>query len=251
MAMPSTPKVDRAVQGAHAGLLITCEHGGNRVPAAFSRLFRDHAALLDSHRAMDFGSLALAQTLARMHDAAKITSEVTRLLVDLNRSLGHPRLFSEITTALSPDERCAVIEQYWQPYRRRVDDQIEALFADHPAIVHISCHSFTPVLAGQTRQTDIGLLYDPARPGERALCIAWQQALQRLAPSLRVRRNYPYQGRNDGLTRALRRRLPDARYAGIELEINQAISCRPLDEWRALRTQLGETLATLRDLPVG
>lgn len=242
MAMSSTRKADRAPPGARAGLLITCEHGGNRVPAAFASLFRGHTSLLNSHRGMDVGSLVVAQSLARLHGAPKVTSEITRLLVDLNRSLRHPRLFSEITRALPQDIRNALIEQFWQPYRRQVDHQIDTLFADHPAIVHVSCHSFTPVLAGRRRQTDIGLLYDPARHWERALCIAWQQALKRLAPSLRVRRNHPYEGRNDGLTRTLRKRLPDARYAGIELELNQAISRRPADEWRALRKQLSVTL---------
>jgi hypothetical protein len=38
---------------------------------------------------------------------------------------------------------------------------------------------------------------------------------------LRVRRNYPYQGRNDGLTLPLRRRFPPTSYVGVELEINQ------------------------------
>ncbi len=235
----------------HAGLLITCEHGGNRVPAEFAHLFRGHAALLDSHRGMDFGSLAIAETLARMHGAPKITGDVTRLLVDLNRSRGHPRVFSEITRTLDRDERAALLDHYWQPYRTRVDDCIDSLFAHDPAIVHISCHSFTPVLDGETRHTDIGLLYDPARPWERALCIAWQRILQCAVPSMRVRRNYPYQGRNDGLTRTLRRRLPDAQYAGIELEVNQAITRRPAPEWRALRRALGDTLATLRSLPAG
>ncbi|MCC5868259.1 MAG: N-formylglutamate amidohydrolase [Gammaproteobacteria bacterium] len=247
--MSSTRKAETSPKGARVGLLVTCEHGGNRVPTAFSSLFRDHASLLDSHRGIDFGSLVMAQSLARQHGAPKVTSDVTRLLVDLNRSVGHPRLFSEVTRTLPSGARDAIIEQYWQPYRRQVDDQVESLLAERRAIVHISCHSFTPVLAGRQRQTDIGLLYDPARPWERALCIAWQQALQRLAPALRVRRNYPYEGRNDGLTRTLRKRLPDACYAGIELEVNQAISRCPPDQWRTLRRQLGQTLASVARLP--
>ena len=36
-----------------------------------------------------------------------------------------------------------------------------------------------------------------------------------------TRRNYPYQGRNDGLTSHLRQRFAPTRYVGIELEINQ------------------------------
>ena len=71
------------------------------------------------------------------------------------------------------------------------------------------------------RDADVGLLYDPARPGERALCRDWGAMLGRRIAPLRVRRNYPYQGRNDGLTSHLRRRFPPTRYVGIELEINQ------------------------------
>ena len=37
---------------ASAGLVITCEHGGNRIPAPYRDLFHAHQALLDSHRGM-------------------------------------------------------------------------------------------------------------------------------------------------------------------------------------------------------
>ena len=40
-------------------------------------------------------------------------------------------------------------------------------------------------------------------------------------PRWTTRRNYPYRGTGDGLTRYLRSRFDDASYCGIELEINQ------------------------------
>jgi hypothetical protein len=40
-------------------------------------------------------------------------------------------------------------------------------------------------------------------------------------PGLRVRRNAPYRGSADGLTRALRDELPASRYLGFEIELNQ------------------------------
>ena len=46
-------------------VLLTCEHGGNRVPAEFARLFRGKRNLLDSHRGYDPGALELARTCAR------------------------------------------------------------------------------------------------------------------------------------------------------------------------------------------
>jgi predicted N-formylglutamate amidohydrolase len=67
------------------------------------------------------------------------------------------------------------------------------------------------------------LLYDPGRRLERELCGRWLDAVREIDPTLRARRNYPYLGTADGLTTALRRRFGAAEYAGIELEVNQAV----------------------------
>jgi hypothetical protein len=63
--------------------------------------------------------------------------------------------------------------------------------------------------------------YGPVRPGEVELCRHWQAAIREFAPILKVRRNYPYAGKADGLTAHLRRRFPPDEYRGIELEVNQ------------------------------
>src|SRR4029453_16292716 len=65
------------------------------------------------------------------------------------------------------------------------------------------------------------LLYDPGRPGEVALASAWLAALKAADPTLRLRRNYPYLGKSDGVTQTMRRLHPPDRYVGIELEVNQ------------------------------
>src|SRR5258708_4265355 len=77
--------------------LITCEHGGNRIPAPYRALFRGSRALLDTHRGYDAGALVMARELARAFKAPLVSSTVSRLLVDLNRSVGHPQLFSPAT----------------------------------------------------------------------------------------------------------------------------------------------------------
>ena len=77
--------------------IITCEHGGNRIPAAYRSLFRGQRALLDSHRGHDPGSLVMATALADTFRAPLVASTTSRLLVDLNRSIGHRQLFSEAT----------------------------------------------------------------------------------------------------------------------------------------------------------
>ena len=102
--------------------------------------------------------------------------------------------------------------------------------------------SFTPVLDGKVRTADIGLLYDPVRAGERALCARWKAALEARAPEYVVRRNYPYAGKGDGLTAWFRRRLPAERYVGVELEVNQKLVEGPEHQWHGLRQTIVESL---------
>lgn len=207
---------------ARFALVVSCEHGGNAVPARYRPLFAAHRALLASHRAYDRGALAMARALARAFDAPLVAATTTRLLVDLNRSIGHPQLYSQITRAAHAALRREIVERHYHPHRRRVEGLIsEAIAAGRPAL-HLSCHSFTARLGGAARNADVGLLYDPAREAEAALCRAWRRELAILAPDLRVRRNYPYLGKTDGFTSWWRRRHPDSVYLGIELELNQS-----------------------------
>src|SRR5205814_2232454 len=103
-------------------------------------------------------------------------------------------------------------------------------------------HSFTPTLGGNVRRADVGLLYHPGRRGEVELCARWKESLAALAPGLRVRRNYPYAGKGDGLTSHLRRRFPADAYLGVELEINQRIVMAAGRRWTALRGALIDSL---------
>lgn len=59
---------------------------------------------------------------------------------------------------------------------------------------------------------------------------------------MRVRRNYPYAGKADGLTSHLRQRFPSNVYAGIEVEVNQRFVLAGGRSWSALRRVLIESL---------
>jgi predicted N-formylglutamate amidohydrolase len=224
-------------------VLVTCEHGGNRIPAEYRPLFTRHARLLATHRGYDPGALALARLLAAALRAPLLYSTTSRLLVDLNRSASNPSVFSDATRGLPAAARIRLIERHHLPYRRAIDAAIERALASGRRVVHVSCHSFTPRLAGRVRGADIGLLFDPRRATEARLCAAWRARLLARRPALLVRRNYPYRGTNDGVTTALRRRHPDARYAGIEIEVNQKYPRGDAAAWRALRRLLVETFA--------
>jgi predicted N-formylglutamate amidohydrolase len=110
-------------------------------------------------------------------------------------------------------------------------------------VIHIAAHSFTPALDGVIRRADVAWLYDPRRPGESAFARAWMRAFAQRAPDMRLRRNYPYQGRSDGLASWLRKRHRDETYVGIELEVNQRFVAQGGVPWCGVRAMLIDSLA--------
>jgi predicted N-formylglutamate amidohydrolase len=204
------------------GVLVTCEHGGKRVPLRYAGLFAGAEGLLASHRGWDPGAEALARHLGRTLGTVPIVSRVTRLLVDLNRSPGHPRQFSEFTRRLPREEKLEIVRRYYRPYRRRVERRVTRLCAAGVTLVHLSVHSFTPEWKGKPRAVDVGILFDPHRIREKALAGRIRVALQAVRPDWRIRFNQPYRGTSDGLTTWLRRRFSPESYLGLELEFNQS-----------------------------
>jgi predicted N-formylglutamate amidohydrolase len=227
---------------ARAIVVVTCEHGGNRIPSECADLFRGWTRVLVSHRGHDPGALVMARELASALHAPLVAATVSRLVVDLNRTLSNRSAWSDATRHLSMADKECIAARYYFPYRNRVDVLVGSAVAAGHRVIHLSSHSFTPVLDGEVRNADIGLLYDPARSGEVAIASRWKAALAEASPGLRVRRNYPYAGRNDGLTSSLRRRFPASRYVGIELEVNQAIVLGPARPWRHLRRAMVSSL---------
>jgi predicted N-formylglutamate amidohydrolase len=228
--------------GKRWSLVITCEHGGNRIPVVYRDLFHGHQALLESHRGYDPGALVMARALAAAFAAPLVASTVSRLLVDLNRSVGHPRLHSETTRKAPAKVRQRIMKHYYQPYRAQAERLVRQAIAHDGLVIHLSSHSFTPELDGKVRDADIGLLYDPARQNEGDLCERWKASLKTCASDLNVRRNYPYAGKSDGLTAWFRRHLPSSAYVGIELEVNQKHVFTAGRQWTALRKVIIESL---------
>jgi predicted N-formylglutamate amidohydrolase len=188
--------------------------------------------------------------MAEALGAPLYASTTTRLLIDLNRSIGHRQLYSEVTRGLSRAERLDLARGHYRPHRDSVEAAIARRIADRGSVIHIASHSFTPVLHGVTRNADVAWLYDPGRRREAELARHWMAELARRAPSLRLRRNYPYHGRGDGLASLLRKRFPGDVYLGIELEVNQRYVERGGAPWAALRAALVDSLtAALADEP--
>ena len=200
-------------------LILTCEHAGNSIPRKFSHLFTNAEEQLNAHRGYDPGALDLFNELKELADFVIFQTE-SRLLVELNRSLHHRQLFSGFTRQLPKPSKNAILEEFYFPYREEVEQQIFHRIRAGETVLHLSVHSFTPVLDGQERKTDIGLLFAPTRRKEKEFCLGFKNAIFEQDPGLRLRFNYPYRGTADGFTTFLRKKF-HSNYLGIELEVNQ------------------------------
>ena len=200
-------------------LVFSCEHGGNEIPEYYKHLFKNADEALNSHRGIDFGTLDLFNYCTSLSDYS-ISNKISRLLIELNRSLHHPKLFSEYTAALNEAEKSKLIDEIYNPYRDKLEAEISKIIAEGEEVAHISFHSFTPVLDGKIRNADIGLLFDPSRASEKMICKKLKELLKTEIPAFKLRFNYPYLGKADGLTTYLRKKFPE-NYLGIEIEVNQ------------------------------
>jgi len=199
--------------------VITCEHAGNKIPHDYRYLFEGHQDVLNSHRGLDIGVKDAFNEFKKLADFWLINHQ-TRLLIEFNRSLNHPKLFSEFSNNLSESDKNHLIYHYYLPYRRRIEKAISDYIDHKYEVVHLSIHSFTPVLNEEERNADIGLLYDSGRKNEKGFCQLWKDRIQELLPGKKVKLNYPYLGKADGLTTFLRKKFGD-KYLGIEVELNQ------------------------------
>jgi predicted N-formylglutamate amidohydrolase len=221
------------------GLVVSCEHASDAIPARYKRLFEKRQRLLATHRGYDLGAWQLGSALARHFGAQWVCGTSSRLLVDLNRSPHHPALFSEFTRGLPEAERQIILRRVYFPYREAVDRALERELERNGKVLHLSVHSFTPVLRGEVRNAELGLLYDPGRQYERQFCLELKRAVTTAAPALRVRCNYPYRGTADGVTTACRRKHSGEAYLGVELELNQRMLRTPQGRKRIERVLLG------------
>lgn len=223
--------------------IVSCEHATNHVPERWKSVIYDDR-LLSSHSGYDIGALLIARILSKELRAPLFKGKVTRLLIDLNRSLSHKQVYSRFTQALAYAQKEQLLNQYYRPYREAVTQAIENTGEDD-RVLHLSVHTFTPRWQGKLRSADIGLLYDPARKAEASFCSELAKQLKKNLPQLRIRRNYPYRGSSDGFTTSLRRRYSNRRYLGVELEFNQVLLQNKPAAGKTLALAVADSLAGL------
>lgn len=209
--------------GAGAGVLITCEHASERLPAPWAWSARDRR-LVGTHWAFDLGAADLAREYAELVGAVAVLSRFTRLLADPNRPEGSPTLFREfaegepveLNQSIDPAEREIRLDGYYRPFHAAVDREVAASRAP----ILLAMHTFTPLYEGSPRTLEIGVLFDD----EEALAMRMVDALA--GAGLRVAPNEPYSGR-EGLIHVVDRHARTHARRAIEIEVRQDIAVDP------------------------
>ena len=145
--------------------LVLADHAGRIVPRGLGTLGVS-AADMDRHIAWDIGAAGVTAGLAGLLDAVAICQRYSRLVIDCNRTPGHPTSIPEVSdgtrvpgnAGLAAGEAAARAEAIFAPYHAAIAAEIDRRAAG--GCVIIAMHSFTPVYGGVVRPWQAGILHD-------------------------------------------------------------------------------------------
>ena len=230
-------------------LVLTCEHGSNKVPKKYAHLFRHKQLILKSPRAYDYGASHIARHLQKDLNCDLVETKITRLLIDCNHSTAQrKRCFSKYTKTLSTAEKDELIAKYYTPFYQTIQKKISDHIALGHQVLHLSIYTFAPFLKGLFLNTGIGLLYNAHRHGEKEVARIIHGLLKHETISFKTRHNYPFLGSHDYVLNSFRKQFSEKDYLGIKLGINQVLITTTSEQdlvCRMLRHSLRELLALL------
>lgn len=207
------------------GIVCIADHASNAVPADIDLGIPDH--LLGEHIAIDIGTAAIAELLARDHAIPAHIAAVSRLVCDLNREEDASGLVPEASDGHAIPgnvgaDREARLARFHRPYHTALGQGLER---GQPALI-LSLHSFTPRLASrdEPRPWQVGVLYNQ---DDRAARIAIPMLA---AEGLNVGDNLPYSGRD--LNYTMNRHAEDKGRAYLGIELRQDLVQTPADHAR-------------------
>lgn len=165
---PSEPTPYRVMNPvAEAPVLLVCDHASCRFPESLGDMGLDPFARR-CHLAIDIGAGPLTERLAEHLGVTAVLAQYSRLVVDCNRQLLDPSaflvfgdgIFISGNSNLTQADKTVRSESIYWPYHKAVTDQIGRLRSIGPPPLFVSVHSFTPVLNGNSRPWEMGVLWD-------------------------------------------------------------------------------------------
>ena len=152
---------------SEAPILLVCDHASCRFPESLGDMGLDPFARR-CHLAIDIGAGSLTEYLADRLGVTAVLAQYSRLVVDCNRELMDPSAFLAFgdgifvpgNSSITQSQRDARADAIYWPYHHAIDAQIHRMVSLGVPPAFISIHSFTPVLNGESRPWEIGILWD-------------------------------------------------------------------------------------------
>ncbi len=238
------PPVRTVREGGRSDVLLLGDHAGNAIPGSLSDMGLSGGDRI-RHIAWDIGVCALGHELATALDATFIWQPYSRLVIDCNRD---PRSVAAIpavsdatfvpgNAGLNEAGRDQRRDAIHGPYHERIAGEVAARQARGAPPVLVSLHSFTPVMAGQRRPWQVGILHDA---GDTSLSHAMLARLKGEA-ALVVGDNEPY--RMDGTDYTIPRHAYANAVPYLEVEFRQDL----LSDDEAIRVWAARFVRWLED----
>ena len=148
-------------------VLLVCDHASHRFPRSLGTMGLDFLNR-HSHVVHDIGAGALVEMLANNLGVTAVLCQYSRLIVDCNRELADHNAFLEYNDGVdipanhnlrNNEKEKRASEIYW-PYHNAIEGQISRLKDQGINPVFISIHSFSPVINGEARELEMGVLWD-------------------------------------------------------------------------------------------
>jgi len=148
------PAVTMLHGARHSPFVLVIDHAGRAIPAALGDLGLSESDRA-RHIAWDIGVAGVGAQLAGMLEADMVTQNYSRLVIDCNRTPGHPTSIaprSDTTEvpgnqALAEADGAARVREIFDPYHDRIASLLDARLAAGQDTVLVALHSFTPRLA--------------------------------------------------------------------------------------------------------
>ena len=153
-----------------SNLLFTSDHNGSAIPTKLQNLGVPLNELR-RHVAYDIGIDSVAHALSARFNAPLIVANYSRLVIDCNR---HPGAAGSIPSVsdntvvpgnknLSDEDTAFRKNEIFDTYHSSIGRQISVMRSENKTPILISLHSFTPVISGQFRPWEIGILWKDDR----------------------------------------------------------------------------------------
>ncbi len=147
-------------------IIVICDHAGEAFPEKLNYLGISKEDR-KRHITYDIGTRWIGEYIGEKLSAITLVANYSRLVVDVNRSIDRKDCMPEVSFGtyipknqnLTKEERQARIDEIYMPYQQAIQTTVDSFLSNEVKPILISIHSFAPVIDGEKRPWEMGILW--------------------------------------------------------------------------------------------